>query len=177
MNTSTEIDQNQNQEENYKDNLEAAYYTMIIQKLFQLENEEKDKQIQILEKKIIYDREMSVMAVNLMRDRMTEKLAEKLAEKDEEYKKLEERLKNDLMAVNITRTKMAEKIEDLKMELNTRECVADSHIRHISQLLRQIDVLESQKEQLTLVIQKQTDIRRNKIYCEECCNDHCNCTC
>jgi len=173
MNTSTEIDQNQNQEENYKDNLEAAYYTMITQKLFQLENEEKDKQILILEKKIIYDREVSVMAVNLMCDIMTEKLAEK----DEEYIKLEERLKNDLMEVNITRNKMAEKMKDLNMELNTRECVADSHIRHISQLLRQIDVLESQKEQLTLVIQKQTDIRRNKIYCEECCNDHCNCSC
>ena len=153
---------------------------------------EKDEKIQKLEKQIIHDREMSVMAVNLMRDRMIKQQEktqdknenknenknqeEKLKEKDKEYKKLEERLKNEVdaiyfMAVSITRNKMEEKIEDLKMELKTRECVADSQICHISQLLRQIYVLENKNKQLT---QKHPV---NKIYCEECLNDHSNCTC
>ena len=212
MSTPTELDErNKILEERDKESIEfihkmnalnqfviVEYKKQIVEKDKQIL--EKDEKIQKLEKQIIHDREMLVMAVNLMRDRMIkqqektqektqdkneeknqeekleEKLKEKLKEKDKEYKKLEERLKNEVdaiyfMAVSITRNKMEEKIEDLKMELKTRECVADSQICHISQLLRQIYVLENKNEQLT---QKHP---ANKIYCEECLNDHSNCTC
>ena len=204
MSTPTELDErNKILEERDKESIEfihkmnalnqfviVEYKKQIVEKDKQIL--EKDEKIQKLEKQIIHDREMSVMAVNLMRDRMIKQQEktqdknenknenknqeEKLKEKDKEYKKLEERLKNEVdaiyfMAVSITRNKMEEKIEDLKMELKTRECVADSQICHISQLLRQIDVLENKNKQLT---QKHP---ANKIYCEECLNDHSNCTC
>lgn len=75
-----------------------------------------------------------------------------IEEKDEKIKKLQENIINDhkmaIIEVNLMRTKKDEEYKKLEERL----------------------------EELNFLVLKQ-EKGKNKIYCEECLNDYCNCTC
>jgi hypothetical protein len=155
--------------ENDKDKLETAYKyacetiqtMMITQKLMQIDIDDRDYKIQKLEKQLSFERSISIMAVDQIRNK-----------KDYKIQQLEDTHKNELMALNITCYKMETLIIEQNEELKTRECMADSHIHHIHDLLKQIDILQSYNKELI-----KRGKCKNKIYCAGCLNKYHGCTC